>query len=406
MKERSVSTEKKKSVSSGTGRSATASGTGNYDVSGSSGSTGGSGRLYSLDALRGFDMFWITGGQKLVFALATVTGWPLFEWMNSQMHHVEWNGFAFYDMIFPLFLFLAGVSMPYSFEARLNRGDTRRKIYLHALKRMLVLVVLGMLVNRILELNPDNLRFASVLGRIGIAWFLAALIVLNAGLRWQIAWFWGLLVIYCLLMLLVPVPGFGAGDLSPEGNLAGFIDRLWLPGTMYNEFNEPEGILSTIPSVSTALLGVFAGHLLRLETGRLNGMQKALVLIGAGILSLVLGLAWGTFFPINKNLWTSSFVLYAGGWSLMLLGLFYLVIDVWKMKRWAFFFVVIGMNSITIYVLQHRILRFDIIRDFFLKGIHDLSPEALQPFINSLGYIAVVWLFLWFLYRKRIFLKV
>lgn len=363
-------------------------------------------RLYSLDALRGFDMFWITGGQKLVFALATVTGWPLFEWMNSQMHHVAWNGFAFYDMIFPLFLFLAGVSMPYSFEARRNRGETRQKIYLHALKRMLVLVVLGMLVNRILELNPDNLRFASVLGRIGIAWFLAAMIVLNAGLRWQVVWFWGLLILYCLLMLLVPVPGFGAGDLSPEGNLAGFIDRLLLPGTMYTEFNEPEGILSTIPSVSTALLGVFAGHLLRLETGRLNGMRKALVLIGAGILSLMLGMAWGTFFPINKNLWTSSFVLYAGGWSLMLLGLFYLVIDVWKMKKWAFFFVVIGMNSITIYVLQHRILRFDIIRDFFLKGIHDLSPEALQPFISSLGYIAVVWLFLWFLYRNRIFLKV
>ena len=372
----------------------------------SSASKNPSGRLYSLDALRGFDMFWITGGQKLVFALATVTGWPLFEWMNSQMHHVAWNGFAFYDMIFPLFLFLAGVSMPYSFEARRNRGETRQKIYLHALKRMLVLVVLGMLVNRILELNPDNLRFASVLGRIGIAWFLAAMIVLNAGIRWQIAWFWGLLILYCLLMLLVPVPGFGAGDLSPEGNLAGYIDRLLLPGTMYTEFNEPEGILSTIPSVSTALLGVFAGHLLRLKTGRLNGMKKALVLIGAGILGLILGMAWGTFFPINKNLWTSSFVLYAGGWSLMLLGLFYLVIDVWKMKRWAFFFVVIGMNSITIYVLQHRILRFDIIRDFFLKGIHDLSPEALQPFISSLGYIAVVWLFLWFLYRNRIFLKV
>jgi predicted acyltransferase len=116
--------------------------------------------------------------------------------MNSQMHHVAWNGFAFYDMIFPLFLFLAGVSMPYSFEARRNRGETRQKIYLHALKRMLVLVVLGMLVNRILELNPDNLRFASVLGRIGIAWFLAAMIVLNAGIRGQIAWFWGLLILY------------------------------------------------------------------------------------------------------------------------------------------------------------------------------------------------------------------
>ncbi len=367
---------------------------------------GRDGRLYSLDALRGFDMLWITGGQKLVFALATVTGWPLFEWMNSQMHHVEWNGFAFYDMIFPLFLFLAGVSMPYSFAARTARGDSRRKIYLHAVKRMVVLVILGMLVNRILELNPDNLRFASVLGRIGVAWFLAAMIVLNAGIRWQVAWFWGLLILYCLLMLFVPVPGHGAGVLTPEGNLAGWLDRLLLPGTMYTEFNEPEGILSTIPSVSTALLGVFAGHLLRLEKSGLTGMRKALIIIGAGIISLLLGMLWGTFFPVNKNLWTSSFVLYAGGWSLMLLGLFYLIIDVWRIKKWAFFFVVIGMNSITIYVLQFRILKFDVIRDFFLKGIHDLSPAAVQPFISSLGYIAVVWLFLWFLYRNKIFLKV
>mgnify|MGYP000895468259 FL=1 len=367
---------------------------------------GSVGRLYSLDALRGFDMLWITGGQKLVFALATVTGWPLFEWMNSQMHHVEWNGFAFYDMIFPLFLFLAGVSMPYSFAARTARGDSRRKIYLHAVKRMVVLVILGMLVNRILELNPDNLRFASVLGRIGVAWFLAAMIVLNAGIRWQVAWFWGLLILYCLLMLFVPVPGHGAGVLTPEGNLAGWLDRLLLPGTMYTEFNEPEGILSTIPSVSTALLGVFAGHLLRLEKSGLTGMRKALIIIGAGIISLLLGMLWGTFFPVNKNLWTSSFVLYAGGWSLMLLGLFYLIIDVWRIKKWAFFFVVIGMNSITIYVLQFRILKFDVIRDFFLKGIHDLSPAAVQPFISSLGYIAVVWLFLWFLYRNKIFLKV
>jgi predicted acyltransferase len=364
------------------------------------------GRLYSLDALRGFDMIWITGGQKLVFALATVTGWPLFKWMDSQMHHVEWNGFAFYDMIFPLFLFLAGVSMPYSFTARKTRGDTQKKIYLHILKRMLLLIVLGMLVNRVLELNPEKMRFASVLGRIGVAWFLAALIVLNTGIKWQVVWFWGLLIIYCLLLLLVPVPGFGAGVLTPEGNLAGYIDRLYLPGTMYTEFNEPEGILSTIPSVATALLGVFAGHLLRLERSGLTGTRKALILIIAGMVSLLLGVLWGTFFPINKNLWTSSFVLYAGGWSLILLGLFYLVTDVWKIRKWAFFFVVIGMNSITIYFLQHRILKFDQIRDFFLKGIQDLSPAGIQPLISALGYIAVVWLFLWFLYKNKIFLKV
>jgi predicted acyltransferase len=366
----------------------------------------GPGRLYCLDALRGFDMFWITGGQKIVFALATVTGWPLFNWMEGQMHHVDWNGFAFYDMIFPLFLFLTGVTIPYSLSARRERGDTARIIYLHAVKRMLVLIILGMLVNRILYLDPDNMRFASVLGRIGVAWFLATIIVLNADLRWQIAWFWGLLVAYCLLMLLVPVPGFGAGVLTPEGNLAGYIDRLFLPGTFYMEVMEPEGILSTIPAVATALMGVFAGQLLRLEKDGFTGIRKTLLLISSGVAAILLGLLWGTFFPINKNLWTSSFVLYAGGWSLILLALFYVVTDVWRIRRWAFFFVVIGMNSITIYVVQHRIIRFDIIRDFFLKGIMDHSSAFLQPFINSVGYVACVWLFLYLLYRYKIFLKV
>lgn len=363
-------------------------------------------RLYSLDALRGFDMFWITGGQKLIFALVTVTGWPLFTWMNGQMHHVEWNGFAFYDMIFPLFLFLAGVSMPYSFASRQMRGDSKQKILLHAVKRMVILIILGMLVNRILELDPENMRFASVLGRIGVAWFLAAVIVMNADIKWQVVWFWGLLVTYCLLMLLVPVPGYGAGVLTPEGNLAGYIDRLILPGTFYMEVMEPEGLLSTIPAVATALLGVFAGHLLRIEKKSLTGIRKTMILILAGITSLLLGLLWGAFFPINKNLWTSSFVLYAGGWSLILLGLFYLVTDVWRIRKWAFFFVVIGMNSITIYVVQHRIIKFDVVRDFFLKGVYDLSPVSLQPFINSIGYIGSVWLFLYLLYRYKIFLKV
>jgi len=207
-------------------------------------------------------------------------------------------------------------------------------------------------------------------------------------------------------MLFVPVPGYGPGVLTLEGNLAGFIDRILLPGTLYMGVMDPEGILSTIPAVSTALLGVLAGHLLRLEKKGLTGFKKALIITAAGVAGLLLGLLWGTFFPINKNLWTSSFVLYAGGWSLILLGIFYLVTDVWKIRKWAFFFVVIGMNSITIYVLQFRILKFDVIRDFFLKGITDLSPATVQPFINAVGYIAVVWLFLWFLYRNKIFLKV
>ncbi|MFA5326513.1 MAG: DUF5009 domain-containing protein [Prolixibacteraceae bacterium] len=363
-------------------------------------------RLKSLDALRGFDMFWITGGQKIIYALAVMTGLPAFTWMNGQMHHVEWNGFAAYDMIFPLFLFLAGVSMPFSFAKRIQNGDSKKSIYKHAFTRMILLVILGLIYNHFLDFDLANQRYASVLCRIGTAWFFATIIYLNSSLRWQIVWFWGLLIGYCLMMLFIPVPGFGAGVLTPEGNLAAFIDQTFLPGKLFMGTMDPEGILSTLPAISTALLGVFAGRFLKFEDIRFTPQKKALVLIGAGIVSMILGLIWDLFFPINKNLWTSSFVLYVGGLSLILLGIFYLIIDVWGFKKWAFFFIVIGMNPITIYMVQFRIIKFDVIRDFFFKGLITHSPQFVAPMLSGLGYVAAVWVFLYILYRKKIFLKV
>ena len=363
-------------------------------------------RLLSLDALRGFDMFWITGGQRIIHALAILTGWPMFKWLHLQMDHVKWEGFAFYDLIFPLFLFLAGVSMPFSFGKRLSRGDSKASIYRHAFIRMAMLIILGMLYNRILNLDMEHLRFASVLGRIGIAWFFAAIIFLNTSLRWQVVWFWGLLIGYYLLMKFVPVPGFGAGVLTPEGNLAGYIDRLFLPGTFYMKVMEPEGILSTVPAIGTALMGVFAGTLLRSQAIEFSKVQKGLALIVVGLLSLAMGKVWGLFFPIIKNLWTSSFTLYAGGWSLLFLGVFYLIIDVWGFKKWAFFFVVIGLNPITIYMVQYKIINFNTMRDFFFGGFMRISPESIAPLIGSIGYVACVWAFLYILYKKKIFLKV
>ena len=363
-------------------------------------------RLLSLDALRGFDMLWITGGQKVIYALATLTGWPVFIWLHSQMKHVAWEGFAFYDLIFPLFLFLAGVSMPFSFGKRLERGDSKTSIYSHAFKRMVLLIILGMLYNRILNFDTEHLRFASVLGRIGIAWFFAAFIFLNATLRWQIVWFWGLLILYNLMMQFIPVPGFGAGVFTLEGNFAGYIDRLFLPGKLYLEVLEPEGILSTIPAISTALMGVFAGTLLRSNEEKRSKFKKAMILLISGIIFLATGKMWGLFFPIIKNIWTSSFTLYAGGWSLVLLSVFYLLIDVWGFKKWSFFFVVIGLNPITIYMVQYKIIDFNNIRDFFFGGIMQLVPESWSPLVGAIGYVACVWAFLYLLYRYKIFLKV
>ena len=149
-------------------------------------------RLVSVDALRGFDMFWIAGGEVIVAALAKYTNWPVFNWMHTQMEHVEWNGFHFYDVIFPLFLFLAGVSMPFSILKRKERGDSMKDIYIHLIKRVLILIGLGMIYNG--ALSFENVRVASVLARIGLGWFFASLIVLNFKPKHLLIWFWGILL--------------------------------------------------------------------------------------------------------------------------------------------------------------------------------------------------------------------
>ena len=311
-------------------------------------------RLVSLDALRGFDMFWIAGGEGIVHSLAELTGWGVAIWASTQLRHVAWDGFVFYDMIFPLFLFIAGVAMPFSLTRRAEQGEDKKKLMLHVVRRGLILVVLGVIYNNgLFQMSFAETRFPSVLGRIGLAYMFAGLIVLNTRLRGQVMWFVGLLVGYWAAMKLIPVPGFGAGQLTMDGSLAGYVDRMVLPGRLYRGVHDPEGLLSTIPAISTALLGVFAGTLLRRDLSDLPGMtrqRKALILAAAGVAGLLLGYVWGFAFPINKNLWSSSFVLFAGGWSLLLLALFYLVIDVWGYTKWAFFFVVIGMNSILIYM--------------------------------------------------------
>lgn len=365
-----------------------------------------SNRLVSLDALRGFDMLWIMGGERIITALADLTGASALIWAATQMEHVEWNGFHFYDLIFPLFLFIAGVSMPLSLDKRKASGESKAKMYRHIFIRMITLVIFGIIYNGFLEFNWGHIRYASVLARIGLGWFFAALIVMNSKPKWWYAWFGGILLFYWAILGLIPVPGYGAGNLTMEGSLAGYIDRLLLPGRLYLEVHDPEGILSTIPAVSTALMGAITGNFLRIPHQRISGLKKALWMGIAGIISLGLGGLWGLLFPINKNLWTSSFVLYTGGWSLLLLALFYLIIDVWGWKKWAFFFIVIGMNSITIYMFQAGIINFRSSTEFFFGGIIKSFSENWQPLIGAIGYTTVCWVFLYILYKKKIFLKV
>src|SRR5882757_4516549 len=189
-------------------------------------------RLVSLDALRGFDMFWIMGGESIVKAAAALTGWSWLVWLSGQLEHPDWDGFALYDLIFPLFLFIAGVAMPLSFEKRLGRGDSKLSLYRHVVTRSLVLVFLGTIYNGLLKFNWPDTRLPSVLGRIGLAYMFAALIVLNTSVRGQILWFVGLLVGYWAALKFIPVPEFGAGDLTPGHTLADFIDRTLIPGRL------------------------------------------------------------------------------------------------------------------------------------------------------------------------------
>jgi predicted acyltransferase len=359
------------------------------------------GRMAAIDALRGFDMFWITGGEEVVHALHRVFRHPLTEALDRQFHHVRWEGFRFYDLIFPLFLFIVGVVLPFSLTRRLESGASRAQLYRHIVRRLLLLFLLGLVYNGLLDFQFHDLRIAGVLQRIAVCYFLAALVVMNASVRGQAAVAGSLVVVYCLIMKLIPVPGIGAGVLTPQGNLAGYLDRLLLPRPFCcNEYGDAEGILSTLPAVSTTLLGALAGHWLRSAQ---PPKRKVAGLALAGLASLLLGLIWAHWFPIVKYLWTSSYVLFAGGWSLLLLALFYWVIDVRGLKRWAFFFIVIGLNPITIYVLR-RLFDFGTIANIFVHGfIGYLGPVA--PVFWELSVLAVGWLFLWFLHRQRIYLK-
>ena len=309
-------------------------------------------------------------------------------------------------MIFPLFLFIAGISFPFSLAKRIEKNDPRKSIYKHVIYRGLILVLLGILYNNSVRFNLDGLRYGSVLGRIGLAWMFGALIFMNTKLTFRIVWFWGLLLGYWFLLLLFPAHDLGSTDIfSQEGNLASHIDRLLMPGRLYLGNHDPEGLFSTIPAIGTALLGMFTGEFMLSKYLNDKPLKKVLYLVIAAVVLMIIGQIWNLAFPINKNLWTSSFVCFVGGLSLLLFSIFYLIIDVWEYKKWAFFFVVIGMNPITIY-LTGRIVNFRAANRFFFGGISALLPETWAPLIDGIGVTAVAWIFLYILYKKKVFLKV
>ncbi len=366
-------------------------------------------RLASLDVLRGFDMLWIIGGGSLIVGLAKALDWGWLNVVAEQMEHVGWEGFHFEDLIFPLFMFISGVAIPYAISSKIEKGADKFSLLKKAAKRGLILILFGILYNGALQRGFNTMRIPSVLGQIGFAYFFAATIVIfTKNMKSRIFWLIGILISIAALQLAVPVPGQGAGLLDPVNGINAYLDRLLIPGRLHGTTYDPEGLLCSISAISVTLMGTLAGRILR--DGTPASTRKASILSIVGISLVVIALLLSPFYPIIKKAWTVPFDLLTAGISFVLLALFYLFIDVknWA-KEWVWgigsykmlFFKVIGMNSITIY-MTCRIFDFRGASNFFLGF---LEP-AVGNWIVILGAITLEWMFLYFLYKRKIFLKV
>jgi predicted acyltransferase len=351
----------------------------------------------SVDALRGFDMFWIVGGDYLIRSLPKVHDTPFTRGLAAQMEHCEWAGFHFYDLIFPLFVFIVGVSLVFSISRMLERSG-RVAAVRRIVIRSVVLFLLGIFYMGGVANGFKNVYLAGVLHRIAVAYFFAALIFCFFKPRAMAGICIGLLVGYWALMTFVPVPGIGEPSLAGPGkNLAHYIDDLYLPGQRF------EGtLLSTMAAVANCLLGVFAGLLLKNEA--VPPQRKAYWLLGSGVASLGLGYLWGLEFPIIKLLWTSSYVLVSCGYGAILLGLFYQIIEVWELRRWAQPFVWLGMNAIAIYLVANMV-NFRKLAARLVGGDIKGAFGACGDLVIAVTSLALIFWFVHFLYRRKVFLR-
>ena len=359
-------------------------------------------RLASIDALRGFDMFWLMQEQaSLILVIAATLHLPGQALLAKELDHTLWIGITAWDLIAPLFLFIVGLTLPLALNRRKEYGQSNQVIVGHILKRTVILILLGLVFNGILKMDFADYRWTGVLQRIALSYVFAALITLFFKLRGQIWWTVGLLMGYWAIMALIPVPGYGANVLTPQGNLEGYIDRLFLPGQFCcYVFGDNEGYLSTFPSIATVMLGVLCSHLIH---SKKSEMWKVKALVAGGVGCLIVGQVWGIWFPIITRLWTSSYTVYSNGWCMLVFALFYWLIDVKGWKRWAFWLTVIGMNPLLIYVVQ-EVFDFSQASNILFGGIAN-HAGFLKVLILAVGTVLVKWLFLYFLYRQKIFLK-
>jgi predicted acyltransferase len=357
-------------------------------------------RLVSLDALRGFDMLWITGGTAILLGLGKVLQRPWFDEFLEQFDHVPWRGLHFFDLIWPLFMFIMGAAIPLSVAKRRALGATDRSLLLHAVRRALIMFGLGTITQgNLLLFDLSKFRPCySVLHGLAAGYLLATIVVLKVKEKWHPATIGAFLLVYWAMIMLIPVPGVGAGVLTPEGNVATYVDKLVLGRFHYGENT---WFLSYLGFGSSVLLGVVAGQILM--TGR-TAQSKIYRLLGAGAVSLAVGLIWSLWFPVIKLLWTSSYVLVGGGVSFLLLALFYWIIDVRGCRKWAFGFIVIGMNSIAVYFAT-QVFDFTQIGNVFVGHLLPCLGRW-DSLVEASAAFAIVWLTLYWMYRKREFIRI
>ena len=369
-------------------------------------------RLLSIDLLRGLTIAFMIMVNNDGSAAA-----------YTQMKHSAWNGFTFTDLVFPTFLFLVGMSVVFSTASRLARGDSKRSLFLHTVRRTIILYLLGLLVNSFPYFHLHTVRFYGVLPRIAICYFIAAtLYLISPKWRSKAILAGALLIGYWIIMRYIPVPGHGVPGrdiplLDPDRNLAALIDRhIFSASHLYERTRDPEGLLSTLPAIATALIGVLTGIWLR--SSKTIG-QKARGLATAGASSVLLGSLWNIWFPINKKLWTSSFVLFTAGLGLLLLALSVWVFDSGEKNRQSRWFTplhVFGTNAISAYVFAELLgSAFAVIHvhpgvtlhRWLFHAINSGIPDAaFASLLYSLGFAAVCWVPMYWLYRKHIFIKV
>lgn len=380
-------------------------------------------RLASLDALRGMDMFWIIGASSVIQALVKASGRESLQWIPTQLNHVPWDGFHFIDLIFPLFLFMIGVAIPYSTAKRLARGDSRWRIHAHMFLRVAVMIVLGMMINgSLLSYDPKQFELTySVLQMLALGYLVAAILYTNVRLGWQVAATLVMLIGYWALLAFVPVPGHEIGKFREGANVGDWVTEAIFGKWRGHQIGWVVGILG---HASTAMLGVFAGELLR---SGLTNARKIVWMVVLGLFCLAAGVFWGgwiaewfpnvvafgktwtewpVWFPIIKVRWTSSYALYAGGISFLLLAACYLVIDVWGWRRWAVPFMAIGANSIFAYMAWGLgSSAFRRVAEIFLGGLKPYVGVWHEALLTA-GAMAVLWILLGYLYSKRTFIRI